>query len=446
MFNTSQEEIKAYWFFTIKTLPDKELLAMLNNSKHEIALHIVNSPNYEHKLLETITKRKIEYYTIHGTSHLLSRFLWRRWKDKFPKTSKNFLLRSFHQYPTLPFDALCFRQPTSISYKIAQENIIKGKILEIHPEWLFQKGKINRRGTYYKTLKKLLNVDQEIQYLAKRKKISVTIARDSREYEQDIFPDKSYIQKLKDLKIDIFTFIERKWSKLIFSPNKKWIKTNDNIAILKLTNFDSWWKKIGKKTRNMVRKAKKNGIITGISSPNHILAKGIWLIYNETPIRQNRVFPHYGTDLQKVERRIRSSKDHVFIGSYFENELVGFVDLIIGENIAIISQILSLKEHWDKAINNALIAKTVEVCLNRQLKWLMYGRMGNHPSLDKFKQNIGFERLVLKRYFIILTLKGKIAAKLGLHRDLKDVLPQRIIAFLLPIYNWFNKVKMKKIV
>jgi hypothetical protein len=40
MINESPKEVKAYWFFTPKTIPDAELLKLLNNSKHEIALHI----------------------------------------------------------------------------------------------------------------------------------------------------------------------------------------------------------------------------------------------------------------------------------------------------------------------------------------------------------------------------------------------------------------------
>ena len=444
MFNDSSEEIKIFWFFTIKTLPDKELLSLINNSKHEIALHMIKSPHYEFEIISKITKQKIRYYTIHGTSNFLTRLLWRRWKARFPEIPKNFPLKSFHQFPTLPFDALCYRESNSIAVKIAQKNIAKNRVLEIHPQWLFQKGKMNRRGAYNKTLKKLLKIDDKLQYVEKRKKMSVTIGRDYREYQKDIFPNESYIKKLRDLNIDVFTFIERAWSKPILSPNKKWIRTTDNVAILNLTTYDSWWKKIGKKTRNMVRKSQKSGIITKISSPNLALAKGICKIYNETPIRQNRIFPHYGTGLKKVERNLLSSNDHVFIGSYYENELVGFVDLIIGENITIISQILSLKKYWNKAINNSLIAKTVEVCLNHNRNWLMYGRMGNHPSLDRFKSNIGFERLNLNRYYIILTLKGKLAVRVGLHRNLKDVIPQRVISFLLPVYNWFSTMKIKK--
>ena len=45
----------------------------------------------------------------------------------------------------------------------------------------------------------------------------------------------------------MFTFIERKWHQTIPTPSKDWIKANDNIAILKITSYDVWWKNIGKK-------------------------------------------------------------------------------------------------------------------------------------------------------------------------------------------------------
>ncbi|MDH5788492.1 MAG: hypothetical protein OEZ40_09410, partial [Candidatus Bathyarchaeota archaeon] len=98
---------------------------------------------------------------------------------------------------------------------------------------------------------------------------------------------------------------------------------------------------------------------------------------------------------------------------------------------------------WDKAVNNALIAKAVEFCATKQIHWLMYGRMGNHPSLDNFKQNNGFKQFQLTRYYVPLTRKGKIAAKLRLHREVKDVLPQSVKYPLIPFYNWISRSKMK---
>jgi hypothetical protein len=133
----------------------------------------------------------------------------------------------------------------------------------------------------------------------------------------------------------------------------------------------------------------------------------------------------------------------MFIGAYLEDELVGFIQLVHGENIAIISQILSLQKHWDKAVNNALLAKAIEVCASQQEKWLLYGRIGNHPSLDRFKQNHGFTKFPLTRYYVPLTRKGKIATKTGLHKEFKDALPQSIKYALIPVYNWVSRAKTK---
>ena len=73
----------------------------------------------------------------------------------------------------------------------------------------------------------------------------------------------------------------------------------------------------------------------------------------------------------------------------------------------------------------------------------MYGRMGNHPSLDKFKQSNGFSRFPVTRYYVPITNKGRIAVKMGLHREVKDVLPQPIKSPLIPLYNWISRNKMR---
>lgn len=193
----------------------------------------------------------------------------------------------------------------------------------------------------------------------------------------------------------------------------------------------------------MVRKAEKSGVKTEVAKPNEKLAEGIWKIYNETPIRQEREFPHYGIRLQAVINRIRLSQNCIYVGAYFQEELVGFIQLVHGNDVALISQILSLQKHWDKAVNNALIAKTIENCANKKIKWIMYGRMGNHPSLDKFKQSNGFTKFLVTRYYVPITKKGRIATKMGLHREVKDVLPQPVKYPLIPLYNWISRNKMR---
>lgn len=443
MINESPKDVKAYWFFTPKTIPDRELLKLLDNSRHEVALHVANNPYEEMRLLEEKTGRKINYYTVHGTARFFARIMWKRWKYKAPPIPKNFPLQSFYQFKTLGLDVICHAYPSEQATKIAEKAISSGHVLHIHPIWLFQRGKINYRGPFYETLRRILDVDKEFETLTLRRKVFFTIAKDYREYERDIVPTDEFLEKLRQRGIDIFTFIERGWCSKIPNPPSRWVIGRDNIAILQVKSFEEWWKNIGKKTRNMIRKAEKSGIKTQIVEADERLAEGIWRIYNETPVRQERGFPHYGTPLETVKNMVFSSSDSTFIGAYLQDELVGFIQLVHGDKIAVIAQILSLQAHWDKAVNNALIAKTVEFCVNEKIPWIMYGRMGNHPSLDRFKQNNGFTQFQLKRYYVPLTRKGEVAVKLGLHREIKDALPQKVKYPLIPVYNWVSRTKMR---
>jgi len=444
MVNESPKEVIAYWFFTPQTTPDEEMLALMRKGKHEAALHVANDPYRELQRLEKVTQQKVRYYTIHGTERLLARLMWRRKisQSRVP-VPQGFPLKNFWDFPTLSLDRVCYANPTAQALKIAEQSIARGEVLHIHPEWLFQRGRINRRGPYYETLRRILDVDKELEALELRKKIFFKIARDIKEYEGDVIPDEKFTEKLRERSTDIFTFIERSWCNTIPNPAKEWIKASDNVGLLRVTSYDEWWKSIGKKTRNMVRKAEKSGVKAKVVEPNEKLAEGIWRIYNETPIRQERAFPHYGISVQAVTGSVLSGQDCTFIGAFFQDELAGFIQLVHGDKIAIVSQILSLQKHFDKAVNNALIAKAVEVCATKKIGWLMYGRMGNHPSLDNFKRNNGFTKFSLTRYYVPITKKGRIATKLGLHREIKDVLPQSIKYPLIPVYNWVSRNRMR---
>lgn len=444
MINESPRYVKAYWFFTPKTIPDMELLKLLNQERHEVALHIVNEPYKELQLLEEKTGRKINYYTIHGTARFLARLMWRRWRFKSPPIPEGFLLQSFYQFTSFSLDVICHVYPVEYAVKIAEDAAAAGQVLHIHPIWLFQRGKINHRGPFYEVLRRILAVDADFDALASWRKLFFTIAKDNSEYERDIVPTEEFLEKLSQRGIDVFTFIERSWcSKLPTSP-RHWVREEDNIAILQVTSFEDWWKTIDKKTRNMVRKAEKSGIETREVEVNGKFAEGVWRIYNETPIRQDRAFPHYGISLAAVRKGVFSAKNCVFIGAYLQDELVGFAQLVIGDNIAILSQLLSLQKHFDKAVNNALIAKAVELCGKKGINWLMYGRIETaHPSLDRFKRSNGFTKFPLTRFYVPLTRKGRIAIKLGLHKDIKDILPRSVRYALLPLYCWISRTRVR---
>jgi len=447
MINESPKEVKAYWFFTPTTVPDRQLLDMLDKERHEVALHIANNPYEEMQLLEKATGRKLRYYTTHGTARLLARVIWKRFKAKVPEIPEKFPLESFYQFPILGLDWLCYTNDTAKAVRISRKKITEGKVLHIHPCWLFQRGTINHRGPFYEALRRILNVDKEMKTIAVKKKLFFKVASDKQEYARDVIPTVDFTEKLGERSIDIFTFIERKWCNTIANPPHFWFKAEDNIALLQVESYEKWWKNVGKKTRNMVRKAEKNGVKTEVVDPSEKLAEGIWKIYNETPIRQERAFPHYGISLQAVTRNVLSVKNCTFIGAFLQDELVGFIQLVHGDKIAIVAQILSFQRYSDKAVNNALIAKAVDVCATKKIDWVMYGRMGNHYSLDRFKQRSGFTSFSLNRYYVPLTRKGRIAISIGLHRAIKDVLPQPMKYPLISFYNWIsrNKLRIKRV-
>jgi len=444
MINESPKEVEAFWFFTPYTIPDKELLALLNPEKHVVALHVANDVINEWRVLEKETNRKVEHYTIHGTQRLLARLLWgRKLSQSQVIIPKGFPLTSFHDLTTTSLDRMRYLMGFDDVVKEAQHWINENTVMSIHPEWLFETTQKAKRGPYYDVLKTFLEVDRELNTISIRKNAGIKIARDYKEYEKSVNPTDDLILKLNERNIDIFTFVERKWCCPLANPQDTWIKTDDNIGLLEIKGYDSWWSAIGKKTRNMVRKAEKSGVNTTVVEVSDKFAEGIWKIYNETPIRQERSFPHFGESLETVAGNMYAAKNSAFIAAYLGDELVGFIQVLYGDKIAILSNILTMQKHWDKSVNNAMLAKAVEVCASNRNRWLMYGRIGNHPSLDKFKENNGFIKYPVTRYYISITGKGRLAIRLGLHQELKDALPQSIKDPLIPVFNWVSRTKSR---
>lgn len=446
MINESPQEVMAYWFFTPQTTPDQELLDLLHPDRHEVALHVANNPYPELEHLERATNRKVKYYTVHGTARLIARLMWRRklWEDKAPIPS-GFPLKSFYDFPTLGLDVLCYSNSVEQTVKIAEDSIAKGEVLHIHPEWLFQRGTINHRGPYYETLKNILKVDSDLEKLILTKKTFFVLAKDPEEYQKDIVPTKEFCDKLRERNVDVFTFVERSWTASTPKPSPFWVREEDNVGLLRVTSYQKWLKDIVKKTRhNMVRRAEKFGVSTEIVAEVHDkFIQDVWKIYNETPIRQNRAFPHYGISAEALKTMLQT-KNCTIIAAFMQGELVGVAQMTHGNNVVILSQLLSLQEHWKTAINNALIAKAVQICEERGIRWLLYGRMETaHPSLDSFKRHNGFSKFPLTRFYIPLTGKGKIALKLGLHKELKDALPKSIKYPMIPLYSWVSRTKIR---
>jgi hypothetical protein len=206
----------------------------------------------------------------------------------------------------------------------------------------------------------------------------------------------------------------------------------DSAAVLFLSTFEHWWKKqINDKTRNMVRKAQKAGVEIRAVEFGDDLVRGIQAIYDEVPIRQGRRFRHYGKDLETLHREHGTFlAQSQFFGSYYDGKLIGFIKLVHGRGVSWLMNILSMISHRNKAPNNALIAKAVEICAEQGVCRLQYGT-GNSGSIGEFKKHHAFQEVRVPRYFVPLNWKGAVALRFGLHHELDRYLPRGSRDYLL---------------
>ena len=99
--------------------------------------------------------------------------------------------------------------------------------------------------------------------------------------------------------------------------------------------------------------------------------------------------------------------------------------------------VIGKEKYFHKRITNALVAKAVEICAAKGISYLNYGEYGfpgkKESSLTNFKRRNGFEAFKLPRYYVPLTNKGKLALKLGLHRETNTFVPWPLMKVLLEL-------------
>lgn len=247
------------------------------------------------------------------------------------------------------------------------------------------------------------------------------------------------------MKPDLFTFMQKLPESIPkFDYPMEW----DNLAAIPVSTFDHWkTRQITAEARNRARQAEKKGVVIREVPFDHALVKGIWQIYNETPIRQGRPFRHFGKDIGTVYKEEATFLEtSSFIGAFLGEKLIGFVKLTADQTWtqANLMNILSMIEHRDKAPTNALIAHSVRFCAEKKISFLVYQRFsyGNKGSdgILKFKQVNGFQKFELPRYYVPLTALGRIALQLGLHHRFVDRLPESIVGRLRELRNtWYNR-------
>jgi hypothetical protein len=268
---------------------------------------------------------------------------------------------------------------------------------------------------------------------------------DAEDYKFPADPE-AVVTALRESKarVDIFTFLQKLPET---APKYPYPVEMDNMAVLPVTTFDNWWtKQIGFKARNKAKQAEKKGISIRETPFNDDLARGIWEIYNECPIRQERRFPHFGKSLEAVHAMSATYLDSsVFIGAFDGEKLIGFIKLTMDDTgrQAGIMHIVSMLQHRDKAPTNALVAQAVRSCADRGVSYLVYSKFSYGKkltsSLSEFKDRNAFRRVDIPRYYVPLTRWGSMALAMGLHHRLADRIPESLAEKLRKLRgNWYQ--------
>ena len=246
-------------------------------------------------------------------------------------------------------------------------------------------------------------------------------------------------------RIDIFTFMQiMPDTRPTFAYPMEW----DNLAVIPVSTYENWWNnQIRSFPRNRARQAEKKGVTLREVPFSEDLVRGILEIYNETAVRQGRAFSHFGKDFRTVYREEATYLDRsIFIGAFLDDRLIGFVKMVTDQrnNQANLMNILSMVKHRDKAPTNALIAHSVKVCAERGIPNLVYQQFAYankaNDTIATFKEVNGFQRVDLPRYYVPISLLGKLALRLGFHHRFVDRIPSSVATKLRQLRNaWHNR-------
>lgn len=252
--------------------------------------------------------------------------------------------------------------------------------------------------------------------------------------ERELDDPERCIRTLKDrqshsVRADVLTFAQLVPAT---EPKYPYPMQQDSIATIRLASYKEWWESLPQETRKNTRRAAKRDVVVSIRELDDQLIRQIMEINNETPSRQGRRFTHYGANFEDVKRDYGSfAHRSEYVCAHFGDELVGISKIVYGSHVAAIMKLQPKISHYDKRPANAVLARSIERCAERGASCVTYGKFRygkqENTSLMEFKARHGFEEVLVPRYHVPLTLKGAVAVKLGLHRDMVEILPESAI-------------------
>ena len=264
--------------------------------------------------------------------------------------------------------------------------------------------------------------------------IKLAAVHDEAWLETEVGNPELCAQILKDqpssgLRADLFTFSQKVPNT---SAKYRYAMEWESTAVVRIGTFKDWWESLPQETRKNVRRSQKRGVVVGVRECCDDVIKGLVDLNNDAPMRQGRPNRHYGKTFDQVKRDYSSFLDRSdLVCAYFGDELIGLLKVVYRGEVASILQCLPKASHHDKRPSNALIAKAVELCVQKRISYLTYGmfRYGNRRDspLLQFKIRNRFEEILVPRFYVPLNRWGAIGMRLGLHRGFSGILPNGVI-------------------
>jgi hypothetical protein len=283
------------------------------------------------------------------------------------------------------------------------------------------------------------------------RRLKLAVVHDEEWLETEVEDPALCVRTLRDasregFRTDLFTFSQKvPNTKPKYDYPMEW----DSVAAVSIGTFKEWWESLPQETRKNVRRAEKRGVVLQVRQLDDDLLRALLVLNNDSPIRQGKVFTHFGKTIEQVRKDQRDFLDRSdYICAYCGEELIGVVKLIYRGDVASILTFLPKASHNDKRPANAMIAKVVEICEQKGIKFLTYGMFnyGNKKDtpLREFKIRNGFQEMLVPRFFVPLTAWGVISVKTGLHRGLIGLLPHSVIALLVDLRARWNAYQLRR--
>ncbi len=198
----------------------------------------------------------------------------------------------------------------------------------------------------------------------------------------------------------------------------------ESLAVIPVSGYEHWLNhQINSGAKRAVKKAANKGVEVKTVTLHESFVEGVTRIINETPIRQGRPYIHYGKGPDFVREEFSRDPDRcTLIGAYLKGELIGFIQLGHGDGWVVPFGMISLVRHRDKSPQNAMLAKTVELCAERKIRYVLYG-FWSAGGLGDFKRNNGCVEMKVPRYYVPLSVQGRVACRFKLYKGIRTLMP-----------------------